>query len=93
MRKITQDIADAFNARKSMTRSGTGATSTDGEAIFLHGNKIVERREDGVFVTLAGWNTTTTRERLKPFASVSTKQGQAFLNGKLWDGSWAKVSQ
>jgi hypothetical protein len=91
MRKITRDIAAAFNAQKSMTRSGNGATSTDGAAIFLHGNKIVERREDGIYVTLAGWNTTTTRERLKPFASVHSSKGQAFLNGEKWDGGWAKA--
>ena len=59
MRKITQEIAAAFNARKSKTN---GATVTDGEAIYLHGHKIVERRDGVVHVTLAGWNTTTTRE-------------------------------
>jgi len=91
MRKITKEIAAAFHAGRSKTVSGNGATATDGEAIYLHGNKIVERREDGVYITLAGWNTTTTRERLKPFAAVHTVKGQAYLNGKPWDGDWAKV--
>jgi hypothetical protein len=95
MRKITRDIADAFRARQSLTRSGNGATSTDGEAIYLHGNRIVERRDDGVYVSTAGWDTPTTKERLKPFAQAYTSRHQLHIvidgEARKWDGDWIRV--
>jgi len=80
MRKVTQQIADAFMARKSKT---IGNTHTDGESIWLHGNEIVRRNEsDQIEVSLAGWPTPTTRERLTPFAIICQRKGEQYLNGK-----------
>ena len=45
-------------------RASEANTMTDGTAFFLHGNKIAERRADHLWISLAGWNTPTTRERL-----------------------------
>lgn len=61
MRKITQDIAEAFYAGNSLLR---GNTTTTGEEVYLHGNLIAKSKGDTVMLTLAGWNTVTTRERL-----------------------------
>jgi hypothetical protein len=65
MRKITEDICSAFVARRART---IGNSHTDGDALYLHGNKIAEHGEHdgrvGVFLTLAGWGTPTTRERV-----------------------------
>lgn len=62
MRKVTQQIADAFKAGKSKT---VGNTSTDGQTVTLHGNVIAKRTPYGaVMVTLAGWGTVTTRDRV-----------------------------
>lgn len=61
MRKITNQIVSAFIAGKSKS---SGNSSTDGNAMFLHGNKIAEKRDGKLWVTLAGWNTPTTRERV-----------------------------
>lgn len=62
MRKVTKQIAEAFKAGKSKTVANT---TTDGKSIWLHGNKIAEKQPDGsVLLTLAGWPTVTTRERL-----------------------------
>ena len=89
MRKVTQEIAKAFlkGSRKSI-----GNTMTDGKAVFLHGNKIAERRETGLHLTLAGWNTSTTRERLNGIAQIlninasyNQKDFEPYLNGKLID--------
>lgn len=91
MRKITRRIADAFFKGQSLKISGNGATYTDGEAIYLHYNKIVEKREDGIYISTAGWDTPTTKERLKPFAGVYTKNYQLYCNGEKWDGSWKRV--
>lgn len=62
MRKETRDIMTAFIKRKSCTRA---RTQTNGDVVTLHGNKIAWRERDGsISMTLAGWGTTTTRDRL-----------------------------
>jgi|TARA_S200002703_G_scaffold81620_1_gene70369 hypothetical protein len=61
MRKITQKIANAFLAGDSLKIKNT---ETDGRSVWLHGNEIARRTADGLEVTLAGWNTVTTRERV-----------------------------
>lgn len=91
MRKATQQIQDAFICGKSLKLKNT---FTDGKTICLFGNKIAEKTESGkVRISLAGWNTTTTRERLNGLKGVriSTCKGQAILNGMAWDGSWIEV--
>lgn len=97
MRKITQEIVQAFYRGEKLNK---GNTKTDGDAIFLHGNKIAEHNSifsnDGnkhINITLAGWNTPTTRERLNGLEGVrvTTKQGQAYLNGEKWGGEWVTI--
>ena len=63
MRKVTEQICLAFSRKQPRN---VGNTMTDGHRIFLHGNKIVQRLPDinGLWLSLAGWNTSTTRERL-----------------------------
>lgn len=91
MRKITSGIITAFNSGISKR---DGNTTTDGNAIYLYGSKIAEKRDGVLWVSLAGWNTNTTRERLNGLddVSVNTKLGQAFLNGKMWDGGFVAVN-
>jgi len=96
MRKITQRIKTAFEAGKSLT---IGNTRTDGQSVWLHGNKIVTRgpifgRHGGgasglVFATLAGWNTPTTRERVNGITGLDFHQVnfEARLNGEPIDPS------
>lgn len=86
MRKITEQIANAFRNGHSMTKDNT---RTDGNAIYLFGNKIVERRDDGIYVCDGGFPlSNTTKERLKPFANVSTRKGVDYIADIKWDGSW-----
>jgi hypothetical protein len=90
MRQVTSQVVRAFHQGKKKTVDNT---STDGQAIYLHGNKIVRRTEDGgIEISTAGWgHSSTTRERLNAFASVSQKNWQLYLNGQPWDGKWTKV--
>ena len=68
MRKITSDVCGAFV--NGVARS-SGNTSTDGDVLLLHGNRIAWRNDDGSIVaTLAGWPTVTTRERLNGLCSL-----------------------
>jgi hypothetical protein len=90
MRKITQDLASAFQAHNKKT---LGNTHTDGQALYLHGNKIAEYRSDGLYVSSAGWKTKTTKERLNGLSGVSVSQeaGEWYLNGHKWSGDFVRV--
>ena len=93
MRKITASIKEAFESGKSKT---IGNTATDGSTVWLHGNAIIKREEDGnIYATLAGWNTPTTKERTNGIvnAGFHTVKGQAMRNNEpVDDNSWIKIS-
>jgi len=62
MRQESLEVCRAFIAGRvrSMKR-----TRTDGTTLYLHGNRIAWWNPDGsVSMTLAGWGTPTTRDRL-----------------------------
>jgi len=100
MRKITETIVSAFLNR---SKKSSGNTTTDGDSLYLHGNEIArhgyangvqsfEMGARGVYITLADWNSTTTKERLKgiltllqaetpclPFVGIWTKAYQTYV--------------
>tara|TARA_R110000782_G_scaffold65366_1_gene133131 strand:+ start:163 stop:516 length:354 start_codon:yes stop_codon:yes gene_type:complete len=66
MRQETQKIMSAFLRGQPASAQ---RTNTDGNTVWLHGNKIAHRQQDTydhglVQFTLAGWPTVTTRERI-----------------------------
>lgn len=62
MRKVTKQTVQAFIEGRSKS---VGNTESHGHKLTLHGNDIAIRLPDGTIqVTLAGWGTPTTRERL-----------------------------
>ena len=62
MRQESTVTVLAFLQRKAKRMA---RTATDGESLTLHGNKIAWHNPDGsVSMTLAGWPTVTTRDRL-----------------------------
>jgi len=68
MRKVTQQIRDAWLAGKART---IGNTRTDGTSVWLHDNEIIHRDKDGeVCFTNAGWPTMTTHERLSGILGI-----------------------
>ena len=85
MRKEPAMIARALKAGKP---AKAARTETDGRSVWLHGNKIAEVRKDGyVMLSLCGWNTPTTRERLNGICQVldipvrfSQRKGAAVLS-------------
>lgn len=89
MRQVTSQVVRAFHAGKKKTVDNT---STDGTTLWLHGNAIARKVEGGIEISDAGWgHSSTTRERLRAFASVSQKDYTLMLNGLPWDGKWTKV--
>jgi hypothetical protein len=96
MRKVTSKAIAAFTASRNFRDGNTEVQSGDGIThILLHGNAIARKDAVALSINLCGWNTPTTRERLNGLAgvSVSTKQGQAYLNGvAIPSNGWVKVS-
>lgn len=91
MRKVSKDVAAAFMLRE---KRSIGNTRTDGETLFLHGNAIAQWRADGLYITLAGWPTVTTRDRLNAIdgVRVHADRGRQYLNGSRWSGRWVRVA-
>lgn len=94
MRQVTKDVVDAFMARVA---SSKGNSHTDGTTLFLHGNAIARHTPQGIEITMAGWETVTTRERLNgiPGVSVNQSKGEQYLNGKKWENcnEWTNVRE
>jgi hypothetical protein len=90
MRKITREIVNAFENSRSLT---IGNSRTNGESLWLFGNKIAEVRRDGLWISNGGWNSRTTKERLNGLTGVRVEQfrGKWFLNENEWDGRWVNV--
>lgn len=91
MKTITSKITEAFLSGQPKKISNT---NTDGRSLWLFDNKIAEHREDGLYVSNAGWFSRTTKERLSalPNVRIFQKKGKWYLNGEEWDGNWAKVT-
>lgn len=83
MRKINQQFAQAFKEQRPLSKSNT---FTDGQSVWLHGNKIIERRDNEVWISLAGWPTTTTKSRINGvvghLGTVYTQDKQLYLLSK-----------
>lgn len=105
MRKITDNATAAFETGRKFTSNNTTVTvEGDVRKLFLFGNLIAKyvpydpakgnATESGLFITDAGYNTPTTRERLNGLrgVKVNTVKGQLFLNGEKWDGQMKKVN-
>lgn len=96
MRKIEQEMVAAVRARRPWRSGNTEVViyGDDGLAVSLHGHiiyKEVEGRfERSKFFNLQGWNTVTTRSRLRALGiAVSTKQGRAMLGADyITEDNW-----
>ena len=90
-RKITQESIRNFYDGVPFKKSNTEVVR-EGTIYYLKlfGNKIAARYEDGrTWISNAGWDSNTTKERLNgfQFVRINQKKGEWYLNGKLWDGS------
>ena len=71
-------------------------TTKADKVIAIHGNVIARKNAGDDFFEIndCGWgHTPTTRRYLSPMPGVDVKmkQGQLYLNGNEWDGSWRKI--
>ena len=90
MRKITTEAISAFELRKPFNKSNTSVVNENNITYLkLFGNKIAAMLSDGrVWISNAGWDSRTTKERLNGFQFVRIQQVKKrwYLNGTEWDG-------
>lgn len=96
-RQITEAAIRAFNNNENFSLSNTVVKADcTGTYLYLYSNLIARKVNNRLQVTLAGWNTNTTRERLNGLAGVcvTTKRGQAYINGKaIEDNAWVQIEE
>ena len=80
MRKVTEQACEAFEAGRKFFQNNTMVT---GDAMFLFGNRIAFRENGRLYVSMCGYNTNTTRERLNGLTGVSVrcKNFTPYING------------
>ena len=96
-RKITNESVDKFLSRETFKKSNMEVLR-EGTIYYLKlfGNKIAAIEADGrLWISNAGWDTKTTKERLNglPGVSIQQKKGEWYLNGNQWDGNPTYVHQ
>ncbi len=94
-RKITKTAASAFRWKENFKKANMEVKrGLLGETfLYLHGNLIAHNTNGELWVSNAGWQSNTTKERLNGLDGVSVCQqkGKWYLNGKEWNGEWTKV--
>ena len=90
MRKVTEQTVSAFLAGR---KRSVGNTWTEGTYLFLHGNVIARKDEDGnVTLSDCGWRTVTTKERLNGVLALSGSPWRIFQRDFEWSfchiGDW-----
>lgn len=95
MRKITKESIKAFYNREPFKKSNMIVENKEGKTYLkLFGNIIAMLDEvNELFITTAGWNSVTTRDRLNGLSGVrlGTKKGQLYLNNIPWDGKLINI--
>ena len=92
-KKISELAVEALEAGRNFKRANT---RVDGHAqeLYLFENLIAKIECESLYITLAGWVTLTTCERLNALNGVyiKRKQGRAYLNGQEIDpNKWYKI--
>ena len=86
MRKVSKVVGQAFinGEVKKM-----GNSHTDGKSLFLHNNRIAWKDGNKIKMTLCGWGTVTTRERLNSLCRLldspsgfHQSKGEQFFDNK-----------
>ena len=99
MRKVTEQTVRAFLNRE---RKSVGNTSCTGEELHLHGNCIAYWRDNGETqyfnISMAGWPTVTTRERLNGLLHLAGTGARIFQKDSAQyisygDGSLASMPE
>ena len=79
-RQITEQACRAFENGRSFQLSNTVVRD---DAMYLWGHKIAYKENGKLYVSLCGYNTVTTRERLNGLSGVrvNSKNYTPYING------------
>lgn len=94
MRKITRQSTRAFMDHTPFDSKNTKVQIENNVVkMYLFGNLIAKKEKGKIFITSAGWNSNTTKERLNGLigVSISQKKGTWYLNNKEWNGEWVEI--
>jgi hypothetical protein len=84
-RKISLNATNAFYRGENFTESNTAVRDCGTYVgLYLWGNRIAsyEKTDRHVWFSLCGYNTNTTRERLRALGiDIKTRNGRAYYNG------------
>ena len=98
MRKITEETIGKFMSDEKFKKGHDEVIVLENVTILkLFGNAIAYRYNDPertLAITHAGWDGSTTKERLNalPNVSIQQKKGAWYLNGEEWDGKLIDIS-
>ena len=91
-REVTTKSIRAFLQHRNAKFGGkqyythTQNTEIKDDVLYLHENAIAKWVNGRIYFTLAGWNTVTTRERLRGLGlPISCRQGKAYIRGQQID--------
>lgn len=80
MRKIEENMIQAMRDGRARQIGNTTVHHTEGLcSVYLHGHMICQRGPLGLHVSLAGWDTVTTRSRLSAIVRAFADNGGAGL--------------
>lgn len=95
MKTIEKNVLQAIRERKTRTFGNTSVyCESNFVAVSLHGNNIYRDEDGEIFVNLCGWNTATTRSRLRALGiDICQKNWCAYLNGERINvNGWHKAN-
>lgn len=86
MKTTEKNMIQALNA--GVNKKVSANTEVYNGTVYLHGNAIIKKDPTSgkVYVRLSGWNSVTTRSRLRAIgANVRCKDYTPYINGKVMD--------
>lgn len=86
MNTTEKNMIQALNA--GINKKVSANTEVYNGTVYLHGNAIIKRDPSTghMYVCLSGWNTVTTRSRLRAVgANVCRKDFTPYIDGKVMD--------
>ena len=86
MKTTEKNMIHALNA--GINKKVSANTEVYNGTVYLHGNAIIKRDPTSgkVYVRLSGWNSVTTRSRLRAIgANVRCKDFTPYIDGKVMD--------
>ena len=86
MRSLEKEMINALES--GVSKKVSNNTEVYNNTVYLHGNAIIRKDPTSgkVYVRLSGWNTVTTRSRLRSVgANVHCKDFTPYINGEVMD--------